>query len=584
MTGSEGPGGAGPADPAETTTENVGGAWGWTLSEAEAPTTARLDDWQRSDAAARIWRKDPTFWPAAPASDVASRLGWLRAPEQSAALLGELDRFSAEVREEGIEHVVLLGMGGSSLAAEVIATTLPCRAGAPRLTVLDSTHPLAVRACLRRAPVARSLYLVSSKSGTTLEPNALYRYFWAKAQSAKSPAGRRFVAITDPGTPLATLATERAFRTTFPAPPDIGGRYSALTVFGLVPAALIGVDVGRLLGSARTMVARCSGGVSAADNPGLRLGAALGELARQGRDKLLFLPSEGLRAFPSWAEQLVAESLGKRGRGIVPVADAPPPSEFPNGDDVVYVRQVLGNPRKGAIDRALETREAAGAPVLRFSVGAPEDLGAEFFRWELAIAACGSVIEVDPFDQPDVEHAKELAREAMARPPATDAGPAGGTVPLEPASALVDALRSWLASVGPRDYVAVQAFVAAGRSTDAALARLTSELRRRVGVVVTLGIGPRFLHSTGQLHKGGPPSGRFLQIVDSPRERVEVPELGLEFGRIVAAEAQGDRGALAEKHRQLLAVDVGPDAGRGIDRLRRAVSTAEPIGHSDEST
>ena len=552
-----------PTSPSDPTTRH------WSLGAADGAVRARLAAWATAGAVGRIWRKDPALWPQAPPSDVASRLGWLRAPEQCAARVTELREFAEEVARDGFEHVVLLGMGGSSLAAEVISRVLPHEKGRPELSVLDSTHPDAVRSCAGRVPIDRTLFLVSSKSGTTLEPNAFFRFFWERAAKGPAPPGRQFVAITDPGTPLARLASERGFRACFPAPADVGGRYSALTVFGLVPAALVGVDMAGLLASARAMVARCADTTDPARNPGLRLGAALGELARAGRDKVVFLTSRSLRPFPSWAEQLVAESLGKLGRGIVPVADAPPRSEFPRGSDVVYVYLSRSGEGDRPVERELDAREAAGTPVLRFELGSPLDLGREFFRWEFAVAACGAVLEVDPFNQPDVEHAKELARAAMERQAPAAGAPVGYGVRL--AEDPVPALGSWLASARPGDYVAVQAFLAPDEATDAALRRLASRLRTRLGTVVTVGYGPRFLHSTGQLHKGGPPSGLFLQVVDEPAEDVRVPELGLTFGEIVRAQASGDRGALEEKRRRVLVLNAGSSPVEGLATLARLV-------------
>jgi transaldolase / glucose-6-phosphate isomerase len=549
----------------------------WNLGAAQLPTDTRLTGWTDDDAVSRIWRKDPAFWPQAPPSEVGSRLGWLRAPEQSAARVAELDEFARRTVEDGFEHVVLFGMGGSSLAPEVIARILPRAKGRPDLSVLDSTHPEAVRACAERTRLETTLFLVSSKSGTTLEPNAFFRFFWARVGKRSGTPGRHFVAITDPGTPLEGLAHDRKFRSCFLAPPDVGGRYSALTVFGLVPAALVGADLAGLLGSARAMVARCADPADPVKNPGLRLGAALAELARLGRDKVVFLPSRSLLAFPAWAEQLIAESLGKLGRGIVPVADPPQNGEFPRGSDAVYVPVSLKGERDPRVEEELDRHEAGDAPVLRFDLPSPLDLGREFFRWEFAVAAAGAVLGVDPFDQPDVEHAKELARAAMDRPggSAEASGAYGTTV-----DARLDApLQQWLTSVRPGDYASVQAFLAPSEAADAGLAKVASSLRRHLGTVVTVGYGPRFLHSTGQLHKGGPPSGRFLQLVDDPEADLEVPELDLTFGEIIRAQARGDRAALEEKHRSVLVVNVGRSPSGGLDRLAEALArspTAPP--------
>ncbi len=553
---------------------SVGHPWG--LGPSEGAVAARLDAWAAADAVDKIWRKAPGFWPEAPASDVAGRLGWLRAAEQSAARIGELQEFAAKVRDDGFEHVVLFGMGGSSLAAETIAATVPHGRGYPSLSILDSTHPRAVEACAASIPLDRTLFLVSSKSGTTLEPNVFFRAFWAKVVGLDGPPGRRFVAITDPGTALERLARDREFRACLASPPDVGGRYSALTVFGLVPAALVGVDLTALLASARAMVARCADPAEVHRNPGLRLGAALGELGRTGHDKVVFLPSRSVRAFPAWAEQLIAESLGKHGKGLVPVAEPTPAAELPRGGDAVLVRIALRGEHDRSLERALVAREAAAEPVLRFELSSPTELGGEFFRWEFAVAACGAVLGVDPFDQPDVEHAKDLARAEMRPGAATGAGPAGYGTAVGPAVA--PELERWLASVRPGDYVAVQAFLAPEPSTAAEIGRLASRLRRRLGVVVTTGYGPRFQHSTGQLHKGGPPTGAFLQIVDEPTDDLAVPESELTFGAIVRGQARGDREALEEARRRVLVVNVGARTDAGLRRLARQIGPArDPV-------
>ncbi len=541
----------------------------WELGGYRAAVDERLAAWSRERAVERLWRTDPSLWPAAPAAEPADRLGWLSAPEVGTARADELRAFAEGVRADGVEHVVLLGMGGSSLASEVIARTLPRGRGAPALRVLDSTHPAAVRACQDACPPGRTLYVVSSKSGTTLEPNAFLRYFWAAAGGAA--ASRRFVAITDPGTPLEKLAKERGFRACFGGPPDVGGRYSALTVFGLVPAVLLGVDLDGLLADARAMAVRCREPQPGA-NPGLALGAALGELARAGRDKLVLLTSPGLRAFPAWTEQLVAESLGKIGKGIVPVAACRTPEQVPPSPDVTIAYLARDGETTPAVDRDLAARASVGTPVLRFDVGSPVGLGAEFFRWEVAIAACGAVIGVDPFDQPDVEFAKELARTAMADAAAGARSLEAYGEPVPASGPAGDTLRRWLASVQPRDYVAVQAFLAPTDATGSALGRLVDALRRRLGVVVTVGYGPRFLHSTGQLHKGGPPTGVFLQIVDEPATDLPVPEMALSFARILRAQARGDRTALESRQRRVYVANVAGAPEGGVARLAELVA------------
>jgi transaldolase/glucose-6-phosphate isomerase len=538
----------------------------------DAPRVAdRLAQWQSSRVGERIWRLDATLWPAAPPKDVATRMGWLSLPDVMHHEIDELLSFAAEVRAEGIRHVVVLGMGGSSLAPDVFARTFGTQDGFPELLVLDSTHPDAVAALARRIEPARSLFLVSSKSGTTTEPLSFYRYFWAQLENLGVPPARHFVAITDPGTPLEQLAKDKGFRAIFRALPTVGGRYSALTHFGLVPAALAGAPLRPLLDRARTMVAACAATVPVSDNPGLKLGAILGEVATHGRDKLTFYASAEFAAFPDWVEQLVAESTGKVGKGIVPVVDEPRLSADHYPADRLFVEIQAGAALDSALTAHTAQLEAAGHPVLRLRVPERLDLAQEFFRWELAVAIAGSTLGIDPFDQPDVEFAKELARQAMAHPSGPDAAPGVPTVAVTDAIALREAVHAWTASGQPGDYVGIQAYLAPTAPTKVALDALRLRILQQQRVATTLGFGPRFLHSTGQLHKGGPDSGRFLQIIDHPHHDLEVPESGFTFGQLIRAQSLGDYQALMQKHRRVLRVDLGSDAAVGLQRLIEAL-------------
>ena len=542
----------------------------WSLG----PYTARVDslrkDWQTEGVSARLWRRDPTLWPAAPPQDVADRMGWLQLPEAMQEQLATVQSFADEIQTEGIRHVVVLGMGGSSLAPDVFRAMLGGRPGFPELLVLDSTHPDAVAAVARRIDPLRTLFLVSSKSGTTIEPLSFYRFFWEKVRATGNPPERHFVAITDPGTPLEKLAEEERFRAIFRALPTVGGRYSALTMFGLVPAALVGVDVRALLDRAWTMAEECAPSVPVVEDPGLGLGAVLGELATHGRDKLTFYASRGFAPFPMWVEQLVAESTGKIGKGIVPVVDEPrfPPEGY--GSDRLFVELQ----EQGHVDTEVATHvarlESAGHPVVRIRVSDRIDLGQEFFRWELAVASAGMVLGINPYDQPDVELAKELAREAMAHPPNLE-GAGAATVGVDDTSALGRALRDWMASCRPGDYVAIQAYLAPSAEALAALQQIRHRLLGRLHVATTLGFGPRFLHSTGQLHKGGPNTGLFLQIVDRPGKDLDVPGAGYTFGQLIRSQALGDYQALQQKQRRVLRVDLGSDVPAGLRRLVEAV-------------
>ncbi len=529
-----------------------------------AAVDRRLASWTETAVARRVWERDPTVWPAAPPADVRDRLGWLDAPARARADREAYVALRESAREDGIETVVLLGMGGSSLAAQVFGTAFDRPPGAPDLRVLDSTHPDRVRAVRLGLALGRTLFLVASKSGTTLEPNAMLAYFWQEVAAAGVAPGRQFVAITDPGTPLERLGRERAFRAVIPGAPDVGGRYSALTAFGLVPAALLGVDLDRLLDRAETMVRDCGPERPPADHPGLRLGAFLGELGLAGRDKVVLAASPRFCAFPDWAEQLLAESTGKRGTGLVPVPAEVRPLDPPRGaDDRVWI-EIAGTGEPPIFPAGPGT-----PPHRRFSLDDPYDLGAEFFRWEFATAMAGAVLGIDPFDQPDVELAKELARRRMgagkARTPPPPASPSAGP------DGIPAALAGWMAAARGGDYLAIQAYLDPAPAIAEGLAALRGALRERLRLPTTLGFGPRFLHSTGQLHKGGPPSGLFLQLVDSPRHDVAVPGATYSFGEIVRAQAEGDAEALRRRDRRLLVLELGVDPVAGLRRVTEAV-------------
>ncbi|HUF79404.1 MAG TPA: hypothetical protein VMR44_10865 [Thermoanaerobaculia bacterium] len=547
----------------------------------------RLRAWEATRFAERLWEKDPTLWApdldgSALPAELADRLGWLDLPERMASEAPDLAAFAEEVRGQGIRRVAVLGMGGSSLAPEVFEGVFGGGPGAPRLEVLDSTHPEAVRSArdrldLERDPAA-TLFLVASKSGTTVETLALFHYFWAEAAAAAGAPGARFVALTDPGTPLAGLAAERGFRRVFLAPPEVGGRYSALSVFGLVPAALAGVDVARL--APRELFR-----APAPENPALRLGALLAEasLARRGggrlgrsRDKLTLLTSPGLAPLPAWIEQLVAESLGKGGRGVVPVVGEPTLAPGEYHDDRLFVH--LGLAEDGAVSATatLAALEAAGHPVARVVLRDRYGLAACMLLWEVAVAAAGAALGVNPFDQPDVELAKRRAKEAMAG--GAEDG-AGGRPPVDEVSTdhpvrLLEALARWIEPAGPGRYAALQAFLPPDAGTTHGLDELRLVLADRTGIATSIGYGPRFLHSTGQLHKGGPPSGLFLQLVDEPAVEVPIPGADHGFGDLVRAQALGDCRALRERGRAILRIQLGRDRTRGLARLREALEAA----------
>jgi transaldolase / glucose-6-phosphate isomerase len=470
---------------------------------------------EEAEVIPRLWRGDHTVWRDDP-TEISDRLGWLAAPHRGRELAPELRAFAAEVASEGLTHAVLLGMGGSSLAPEVLRAALGVTPGMLDLVVLDTTHPDAIAVLERDVPLDRTLFIVSSKSGTTLETRSHMAYFLEEMGRPE-----RFVAITDPGTPLEADALAAGFRRVFAAPPDVGGRYSALTVFGLLPAALIGADLDQLLGSAARAASACGPGVAPSANPGAVIGVIAGHAARLGRDKLTLLLGERNAALGAWIEQLVAESTGKEGTGILPVDGEPPAPMGAHGADRLFL-SLNGQPSR--------------PPWARLPLGDPGELGAAFFVLELAVAVAGHVLGIHPFDQPDVQAAKDRTTEVLE----------AGDVPVEPhgdIGGLLDQVR-------PGDYVAIQAFVTPSAAAWEGLQLVRSRIRDRLGVATTLAYGPRYLHSTGQLHKGGPNTGVFLQIFEEPREDRPIPGRPYTFGRLIAAQAAGDLAALRERGRR----------------------------------
>jgi transaldolase/glucose-6-phosphate isomerase len=541
------------------------------LGKYQRRVKRRLKDWQDNEFASRLLKKDYTLWSKAPQPELTDRLGWLELPHSMEKEVAGLRVFADKVKADGIRHVIVLGMGGSSLAPEVFQQTFGNAPGYPELLVLDSTHPAAVKAIEARIDLARTLFLVSSKSGTTLETSSFFYYFWDKLKQLKTDPGANFAAITDPGTPLEKLAEERNFRATWHAPEEVGGRYSALTVFGLVPAALIGADVGAVLARARRMSEAC--GTTAADgnNPALMLGAALGELTLAKRDKVTFLCSPSLAAFPSWTEQLIAESTGKDRKGIVPVANENLAAPEKYGADRCFVYLRLAEDQNHDLDRLVAALEANGHPALRIDLNDKDDLGQEFFRWEAAVAAAGAVIGIHPFNQPDVQLAKDLAKQAMSERGGKTARKPKEEVESADHASLRQAVDSWLGKKKARDYVAVQAYLNPSRENTAELRGICAALQERLGTATTLGFGPRFLHSTGQLHKGGPNSALVLQIVDQPSDRLAVPETNYTFDALIQAQALGDLAALKQRRRRVLRVNLGNDTAGGLRNLLDAL-------------
>jgi transaldolase/glucose-6-phosphate isomerase len=551
---------------------NPGDFYSFSLGPIQRAVSERLADRSLQGFIQRMWERDHTLWSAEPLPELVDRLGWLGLPQSMHNEIAALDSFAREVRSETVQHVVLLGMGGSSLAPELFQRTFGNQPGYPELVVLDSTHPEAVLAVDRHIDPTRTLFLVASKSGSTLETLSFFRYFWHRVETASNEPGHHFVAITDPGSSLAQLAAERGFRRVFETPPEVGGRYSALTFFGLVPAALIGLDIHSLLDQAGSMSAATRLSPPGVDNPALMLGAAIGEASIGGRDKISFLVSPSLAAFPGWLEQLIAESTGKDDRGIVPVADEPLGDLASYGDDRLFVHLGLmaDEPMSGDQHAFIDRAEEAGHPVIRIMLDEKEDLAREMFGWEVAVAVAGAVLGINPFNQPDVQLAKDFARKAMAGE-LEEGSDRVDEVRIEHADVFAGALDRWVASVSAGDYIAIQAYLALSEESAKRLQQIRGVLRDRYRLATTLGYGPRFLHSTGQLHKGGPNTGLFLQLVDEPSGELPVPETEYDFGALIAAQALGDYQALKQRGRRVLRLNFGADPEAGLAALREVL-------------
>jgi transaldolase / glucose-6-phosphate isomerase len=520
---------------------------------------------QREDAPRRVWARDPSFWP--PGTEPERWMGWLSVWEK---MLEQVDRLEARA-EEAREYtdVVLMGMGGSSLAPDVFRTTFGRIEGHPQLHVLDTTDPATILALRESIDPERTLFIAASKSGGTTETLSHLAYFWEEVRRAGTERRERsFAAITDPGSGLEQLASERDFRWIWLNPPDIGGRYSALSYFGLVPGALMGMDVRELLERTQEMAASCDSTVPVNANPGIWLGAVLGALANVGRNKLTLVISPRVSSFGDWLEQLLAESTGKQGRGIVPVQGEPlgPPEAY--GDDRLFVHvRVNGEPDVAEV-RALEQ---AGQPVVTLTLRDELDLGGEFLRWELATAVAGSMMGIDPFDQPNVQESKDNTKRVLAEYAATGKLPEAHALPATDAGGAVNDL---LERRRNGSYLALMAYTTQAEAAETALRRARQRVRDSSRLATTAGYGPRFLHSTGQLHKGGPPVGLFLQIVQRDTVDVEIPGEPYGFSILKQAQALGDLQSLQSRNYPVLRVDIGKDADAGWQALADSIEKA----------
>jgi transaldolase/glucose-6-phosphate isomerase len=553
----------------------------------EKPVMDQREAWRRDGNVRRLWAGDASLWTGA---DEAKWLGWLTIADVQNARIDEFLKLAEDVKD--FTHILLLGMGGSSLGPEVFAKTFGRRSGRPELLVLDSTDPAQIRTFESKIDPARTLFIVSSKSGSTLEPNILKQYFFEVAKRAvgAEEVGSRFIAITDPGSKMQKVAERDRFRHIAYGLASIGGRYSVLSDFGLVPAAAMGLDIGRLISATCAMVRSCSPNVPPAENPGVALGTVLGVLGKSGRDKVTIVASPGIADFGAWLEQLLAESTGKHGKGLIPVDGEPLGAPERYGKDRLFAYIRLANEADAGQDKAVAALERAGHPVVRIDVTDRDHIGQEFFRWEFATAVAGSILGIDPFDQPDVEASKVKTRELTSAyehsgklPPETALLKDGDLTlfaddnnrkALGQSTTLVDALTAHFARMGDGDYGALLAYIERNTQHHDVLQAIRLLIRDRKRVATCLGFGPRFLHSTGQAYKGGPNSGVFLQITCDDAADLPVPEQKYTFGIVKAAQARGDFEVLAERDRRLLRIHLGSHVAAGLATLKDAVRRA----------
>ncbi len=551
-----------------------------------------LKDWDAASNTGRVWSKDATLWSG---RDEHNWLGWLSIVDDQLRDTEHLRDAAGDVQASGFTHMLLLGMGGSSLCPEVLAETFGRAEGFPEAHVLDSTDPAQVTAFEQKLDLEKTLFVVASKSGSTLEPSIFKEYFYKRMQETVGlgQAGDHFAAITDPGSKLEQEAERDGFRAVYLGVPEIGGRFSALSNFGMVPAAFMGIDTEKFLRSARQMVKACQAG-SAAKNPGAVLGVILGCLANEGRNKLTLIASPGIYDLGAWIEQLIAESTGKHGKAIIPVDREALRGPRAYGDDRVFVYLRLESKPNAKQDAAVEKLEAAGQPVIRIAVNDIYDLGQEFFRWEIATAVAGAVMGLDPFDQPDVQFSKtetkkltdayeEAGRFPHEWPFLEDAGVKLYTDPINAGAiqavaggdrTLAGMLRAHLGRIGYRDYCAILAYIEMNAAHEAILQEIRTAILDKKGVATCLGFGPRFLHSTGQAYKAGHNTGVFLQVTCDDPIYLGVPGRMYSFGAVKAAQARGDFQVLSDRARRALRVHLGRDVTAGLETLKKTVFEA----------
>ncbi|HLM58008.1 MAG TPA: bifunctional transaldolase/phosoglucose isomerase [Pyrinomonadaceae bacterium] len=557
---------------------------------------AAIKEADKGDVMRRIWRKDAALWKSEEDHQkiIRNSLGWLTVVDQIIGVEDELIAYAERIRGKGFKHIVLCGMGGSSLAPEVLRRTFGKQEGSPELLVLDSTDPDTLAAFRDRVDVEKTLFIIASKSGTTTEPVMFYRYWYDQAARVKDNPGQNFVAVTDPGTKMEQDATRDKFHRIFLNPSDIGGRYSALSYFGMAPAALMGLDVRKLLDRAERVVHACSQVVPAAENPGARLGAIVGECARAGRDKLTVIADPKVESFGLWIEQLVAESTGKEGKGVVPVAGEPLGAPSAYGDDRLFVSIAVGR-LDSEVESKLKALEAAGHPVVYRTLTDTYDLGEEFFLWEIATAFAGWRLGINPFDQPNVQESKDATKELLetfkseGKLPEQTALVSDGAVTIYaddetraelPSGSAVEALRAHLQRAKPGDYVALLNYFDERDEHERLVQQIRTHLRDVTRCATTTGYGPRFLHSTGQLHKGGADNGVYIQLTAADARDVPIPDEPFTFSTLKDAQALGDYRSLSTRGRRAVRVELGADVAAGLKRLSELIGEALPVSEA----
>ena len=564
------------------------------LKHYDSQISAAYRDLDENDFPARLWKKDASLWSkdAAQQAAIRNELGWLTVPEAMSERVKDLASLADEIRDAGFRDVVLLGMGGSSQSAELFATTFPSAPGYPKLHVLDTTVPEAIRSLDRNIDITRTLFVVASKTGETIETLSHFKSFFERVKAKSSnPAGSHFIAITDPGTRLAAIAKEYRFRRVFLNPPDIVGCFAVISYFGLVPAALIGMDVATLVDRAIRMSQSSGGCIRVEENPGVSLGAALGALMNASRDKLTFIISPPISSFGLWVEQLIAESTAKDGIGIVPVCDEPIVGEKFYGKDRMFIYLKLKNGADATQDATFDALKKAGIPTVQITLADKLDLGEEFMRWEIAAATAGAVIGVDPFVQPAVQESKDNTSRILAefkrskKLPSQTQIAESGKLSLFAGGAARDALKgakdframliAFMNLTQPGDYFATMAYLSPNPTVDKEIAAIRKAVVERYGVATTFGYGPRCLHSTGQLHKGGPNTGVFIQITQDHRESIPIPGVPYDFAQLNQAQYLGDFQSLEAHGRRLIRVHLaGHDTIVALGALRREIVDA----------